>query len=476
MLCEARPLARAHLHRRAEPPGLTPLPIDAAIPAIVRAVDATAPWWSRRPLARARPPACRSALLDAGLPARGRDLGARAAAAAGAPGRAAGRRRARRAGRRDRRLQRPLRRGGRAQDAAAVHDRGAVRAAHARRRRRLPGVARRRPRRAARAARGHRSRARLAAPAARGRPPDLAVVAMSATLRRRAGARVSGRRRSPGDHACGAKGGGSTSPSSTCRGAGERPTARSSGRSRAPSGGCCARRRDGDLLVFLPGRRRDPARAGRASPSCRGPPSSRFCRCTARCRSRSRRAPCARPDGRKIVLATNVAESSVTIDGVVGVIDAGLARIAAHSPWTGLPTLALAKISQAAADQRAGRAGRTRPGRALRLYTRHDFEQRPGLRRARDRARRSDRHGADAGDAGRRRCRRAQPGWSRRRPQRGARRASCSRRLGAIERGRRVSPTSAGACSALPVHPRLARLVVEGETRGAGDAAAWPPR
>ena len=108
-------------------------------------------------------------------------------------------------------------------------------------------------------------------------------------------------------------------------------------------------------------------------------------------------------DRRKIILSTNVAESSVTIEGVTAVIDSGLARIAAHSPWTGLPTLALARISQAAATQRAGRAGRTRPGRALRLYTRHDFEQRPARDRARDRARRSDRAGAGAGDARRER-------------------------------------------------------------------------
>ncbi len=94
-----------------------------------------------------------------------------------------------------------------------------------------------------------------------------------------------------------------------------------------------------------------------------------------------------RPAGRrKVVLATNVAESSVTIDGVVAVVDAGLARVAAHSPWTGLPTLALAKISRAAAEQRAGRAGRTRPGRALRLYTQHDFDQRPAYDPPRSRA------------------------------------------------------------------------------------------
>ena len=79
---------------------------------------------------------------------------------------------------------------------------------------------------------------------------------------------------------------------------------------------------------------------------------------------------------RKVILSTNVAETSVTIDGVVAVIDSGLARLAAHSPFSGLATLAVGKISQASAIQRAGRAGRTRPGRTLRLYTRHDFDSR----------------------------------------------------------------------------------------------------
>src|SRR5215468_310867 len=65
-----------------------------------------------------------------------------------------------------------------------------------------------------------------------------------------------------------------------------------------------------------------------------------------------------RSERRKIVLSTNVAESSITVDGVVGVVDSGLARVATHSPWTGLPSLAVARISQASAIQRAGRAGR----------------------------------------------------------------------------------------------------------------------
>ncbi len=79
----------------------------------------------------------------------------------------------------------------------------------------------------------------------------------------------------------------------------------------------------------------------------------------------------------KVILSTNVAESSVTIDGVTAVVDSGLSRQAGHDPWSGLPTLRVRPISQASATQRAGRAGRTAPGRALRLFSRADFDSRP---------------------------------------------------------------------------------------------------
>jgi len=85
-------------------------------------------------------------------------------------------------------------------------------------------------------------------------------------------------------------------------------------------------------------------------------------------------APSSQP---KVILATNVAESSITIEGVTAVIDSGLARQAGHSPWSGLPTLHVARISQASANQRAGRAGRTGPGRVIRLYPLEDFAARP---------------------------------------------------------------------------------------------------
>src|SRR5205823_3240527 len=66
-------------------------------------------------------------------------------------------------------------------------------------------------------------------------------------------------------------------------------------------------------------------------------------------------------DRRKVVLATNIAETSLTIEGVATVIDGGLARFASHDPSKGLDRLELGKISRASAEQRAGRAGRTRP-------------------------------------------------------------------------------------------------------------------
>jgi ATP-dependent helicase HrpB len=80
---------------------------------------------------------------------------------------------------------------------------------------------------------------------------------------------------------------------------------------------------------------------------------------------------------RKLILATNVAESSVTVEGVTAVIDSGLARFATYSPWTGLPTLQIGRVSKASATQRAGRAGRTGPGEVMRLYSEEDYLLRP---------------------------------------------------------------------------------------------------
>ena len=85
----------------------------------------------------------------------------------------------------------------------------------------------------------------------------------------------------------------------------------------------------------------------------------------------------ARYDVRKIIVSTNVAETSLTIDGVTAVVDSGLARVARYDPHRGINTLLIEKISAASAEQRAGRAGRTGPGRVVRLYPVEDLARRP---------------------------------------------------------------------------------------------------
>src|ERR1044071_9799721 len=87
-------------------------------------------------------------------------------------------------------------------------------------------------------------------------------------------------------------------------------------------------------------------------------------------------AAVAKYDRRKIVVATNVAETSLTIDGVRLVIDSGLARLPRYDPYRGINTLLIEKISRASAEQRAGRAGRTAPGHCLRLWTAHEHSTR----------------------------------------------------------------------------------------------------
>lgn len=171
---------------------------------------------------------------------------------------------------------------------------------------------------------------------------------------------------------------------------------------------------------------------------------------------------------RKVVLATNVAESSLTIDGVTAVIDSGLARVAGFSPWTGLPTLITEKISKASARQRAGRAGRTREGRVFRLYTRSDFETRPEhdlpeLRRADLCEALLVLHGAGVAAPGDLEWLDAPPAAS------VAGAEELLTLLGALDDGK-LSAIGRRLLD-FPVHPRLARVIVEGERRGVADEA-----
>lgn len=166
----------------------------------------------------------------------------------------------------------------------------------------------------------------------------------------------------------------------------------------------------------------------------------------------------------KIILSTNVAESSVTIDGVQTVIDSGLARTAAYSPWTGLSTLNLGRVSKASARQRAGRATRTGPGRVLRLYSQMDYQGRAEYETAE--ILRSDlaqlclalrAMGIQDPD---------QIAWLEAPPELA---------IGNAERLlQRLVNTDEGArrLTSLPLHPRLARMMAAATERGVGRAAS----
>jgi pre-mRNA-splicing factor ATP-dependent RNA helicase DHX15/PRP43 len=81
------------------------------------------------------------------------------------------------------------------------------------------------------------------------------------------------------------------------------------------------------------------------------------------------------PGGRKCVVATNIAETSITINGVVYVVDPGFAKQKVYNPRIRVESLLVSPISKASANQRAGRAGRTKPGKCFRLYTEKAFEE-----------------------------------------------------------------------------------------------------
>ncbi len=131
----------------------------------------------------------------------------------------------------------------------------------------------------------------------------------------------------------------------------------------------------GDVLVFLPGAA-EIRRAARALEGIAARKNLLLVSLHGDLSPAEQDAAIARSSRRKIILSTNVAESSVTIEGVTAVVDSGLARVAADSPWTGLPSLEVRRVSQASGVQRAGRAGRTAPGRVIRLYTAEDFHRR----------------------------------------------------------------------------------------------------
>ena len=135
------------------------------------------------------------------------------------------------------------------------------------------------------------------------------------------------------------------------------------------------RNEPGDVLVFLSGEREiheTEARVRRL-----GLPDTELFPLYARmpaARQQALFAPCTR---RRVVLATNVAETSLTVPGIRFVIDAGMARVSRYAHRTGVQRLPVEPIARASADQRAGRCGRTGPGACIRLYDEADFAARP---------------------------------------------------------------------------------------------------
>lgn len=170
-------------------------------------------------------------------------------------------------------------------------------------------------------------------------------------------------------------------------------------------------------------------------------------------------------DRRKIILSTNIAETSLTIDGVTTVIDSGLARIARHDSSRGLDRLDLERISQASADQRAGRAGRTAPGRCVRLWSerRHaglDPFDEPEVQRVDLCSTLLTLRSWGASDPGR-------FGWHEA-PSADRIEAAESLlvRLGALDPDWRAVTPLGARMLALPTHPRLARLLLAAADRG----------
>ena len=185
-------------------------------------------------------------------------------------------------------------------------------------------------------------------------------------------------------------------------------------------------------------------------------------------------------DRRKVVLATNVAETSVTVDGVTAVVDSGLARQLEFDAGVGMDRLRLANISRASADQRAGRAGRTQPGVCVRLWDEHGHRAR--AEHTEPEIRRVDVCGAvlhllDAGEDP------SAFGWfDPPRPEAVRHALELLRLLGAVagvcdpgpasQRPATVLSPLGKRLAELPVHPRVGRMLLEGAALGVADRAA----
>ena len=223
---------------------------------------------------------------------------------------------------------------------------------------------------------------------------------------------------------------------------------------------------DGDVLTFLPGAG-EIRRAQEACESVARDAGMEIVLLHGDLPAREQDRAVERGQRRKLILSTNVAETSLTIEGVRAVIDSGLARVAGHSPFSGLPTLGTAPISRASAAQRAGRAGRLGPGKCVRLYTKFDHDARPehdSAEIAREDLAESRLSIAALG------FKIEQSDWFEPPPEASWRAATeLLQGLGALTE-QNVLTDLGQRMANKPLHPRLSRLLLEAHQRGAGAA------
>jgi ATP-dependent helicase HrpB len=177
----------------------------------------------------------------------------------------------------------------------------------------------------------------------------------------------------------------------------------------------------------------------------------------------------ARPGTRKVVLATSIAETSLTIDSVQVVVDGGLSRVTSFSPRTGMSRLETVRVSQASAEQRRGRAGRTAPGVCYRLWAAEDHaglleRDRPEILQADLAPLALELAVAGVGDASSLR-------WLDQPPAPALAQArELLVQLGALDAGMRIT-RHGRAMASLGIHPRLAHMMLRGHELGFGATA-----
>ncbi len=221
-------------------------------------------------------------------------------------------------------------------------------------------------------------------------------------------------------------------------------------------------RSEGDVLVFLPGVG-EIKRCARSLGGIERTLGAEVLELHGELPPERQDAVVAEGKGRRVILATNVAETSLTIPGVRVVIDAGLERVPRVDPSIGLSRLETVRISRESADQRAGRAGRTAPGLCVRLWSRSE-DARLEARREPE-IRRADLSGAllqllSFGETDLENF----PWFEAPRPHTLEAALALLQRLGALQDGRLTALGSSMA--AIPTHPRLARLLLESKRVG----------